>query len=299
MLPIVHHPAYAASLPPGHRFPMGKFAALAARLVSDGLAPQGFHVPEALVPAAALARVHDATYVDSVLTASVPAEAARRIGFAVTPEIARRAHAAASGTLLAARLALELGIACNTAGGSHHADSQGGAGFCVFNDVAVAIAELLAEGAISRALVIDCDVHQGDGTARIFAIEPRVFTLSLHGANNYPAEKAMSSLDVALPDATGDAAYLAALGEALDEAFRRFSPDIVFFNAGVDPHRDDRLGRLALTDAGLEARDAAVIAASRSRGIPLAGVLGGGYRDDLVALVRSHATLFRVASRFA
>lgn len=216
----------------------------------------------------------------------------------MTESVGRRARCATAGTVLTALLALEHGIACNTAGGSHHARRAHGAGFCVFNDVAVAIRLLQADQTIDRALVIDLDVHQGDGTAEIFADDPSVFTLSVHAARNYPVRKVPSSLDVALDDGIGDAAYLTVLREVLPEALRRFRPDIVFFNAGVDPHADDRLGRLALSDAGLEARDRIVISTVRDAGLPLAGVLGGGYSIDIDRLARRHATLHRVAAQF-
>lgn len=295
MLPVVHNPNYQAIFPPGHRFPMGKFGAVARVLTDLGFAP--FHTP-APAPAAWIALVHDKTYVDQVLAADVPAAIAREIGFPMTPSVAMRARTACAGTTLTARLALEHGIACNTAGGSHHARAEQGAGFCVFNDVAVAIRVLQAEGAIARALVIDCDVHQGDGTARIFAGDPTVTTVSIHAARNYPVRKAASSIDVPLEDGVEDEAYLAILDATLEEAFASPS-DIVFYNAGVDPHRDDRLGRLALTDAGLFERDRRVIAAARSRALPLVGVLGGGYMDDVEALARRHAQLHLAARPYA
>lgn len=201
--------------------------------------------------------------------------------------------------MLTARFALEEGLACNTAGGSHHARFEHGAGFCVFNDVAVAIRVLQADGAIRRAMVVDLDVHQGDGTAAIFAGQSDVFTLSVHGARNYPVRKRTSDLDVALPDGTGDTDYLEALRGVLTPRLEAFCPDLVFYNAGVDPHREDRLGRLALTDTGLAARDRLVIETVRAAGIPLAGVMGGGYSHDTDALARRHMTLYRVAAAFA
>lgn len=291
MLPVVHNPNYQAPFPPGHRFPMGKFGAIARVLTELGFGP--FYTP-APAPASWIALAHDARYVDQVLSASVPAAIAREIGFPMTPAVALRARTACAGTTLTARLALETGIACNTAGGSHHARAEQGAGFCVFNDVAVAIRVLQADGAIARALVIDCDVHQGDGTAHIFAGDPSVATVSIHAAANYPVRKATSTVDVPLADGMEDAAYLAVLDETLERALA-FAADIVFYNAGVDPHRDDRLGRLALTDRGLAARDRRVIDAVRARGLPLVGVLGGGYMDDVDTLARRHAQLHLAA----
>ena len=201
--------------------------------------------------------------------------------------------------MIAAQLALDTGLACNTAGGSHHASRTGGAGFSVFNDVAVAAATLLADGDVARILVFDCDVHQGDGTARIFAEDDAVFTLSMHAARNYPYEKAVSDLDVPLPDGMVDVAYLAMLPALLDEALRRARPDIVFYNAGVDPHAEDRLGRLALSDSGLAERDRRVIGFFRQRDIPVVGVIGGGYSRDIDTLARRHTILHRVAREFS
>jgi acetoin utilization deacetylase AcuC-like enzyme len=294
--PIVHHQAYTAEdLPAGHRFPMGKFARLAEVLRAEGLAGEGFLTPE---PAGRgdLVRAHADIYVDQVLSACVPAEVARRIGLPVTPDVARRSCAAAGGTLMTARLALQHGIACNTAGGSHHAQRSGGAGFCVFNDVAVAALRLLDEGAVRRVLVVDCDVHQGDGTAEIFAEDQRVFTFSIHCRENFPVRKIPGDLDVELARGTGDKAYLGALDEGLRRALAAARPDLVFFNAGVDPHADDRLGLLALSEEGLAARDRFVIAAARAGGAALAGVLGGGYDPDLERLARRHAGLHRAAA---
>ncbi len=277
---------------------MSKFTRLAQILVEDGVvAPGGWHVPEPC-PADWLALAHDPAYVHAVLAQSVPREMEKAIGFAVDDKVAMRSRCATGGTVLAARLALAGGLACNTAGGSHHAARGGGAGFSVFNDVAVAARVLLAENAVGRVLVFDCDVHQGDGTARIFEGERNVFTLSIHGEKNYPMTKARSDLDVALPDGTGDAAYLDILPDLLDEAWRQASPGIVFYNAGVDPHRDDRLGRLCLSDEGLAERDRRVIGFFRERGLPVACVIGGGYSRDIEALSRRHTILHRVATEF-
>ncbi|MDX2234251.1 MAG: histone deacetylase [Hyphomonadaceae bacterium] len=294
MTPIVHHPDYDAALPEGHRFPMRKFAALAALLRDEGFAPNGFVKP-APADRAALVRAHDAAYVDAVLNQSVDPAFTRRIGLPVTASVAARACAAVGGTVCAGRLALRYGVACNTAGGSHHAGRAGGSGFCVFNDVAVAALALLAEGLVRRVLVIDLDVHQGDGTADIFTGDDRVFTLSIHCADNFPTRKIPGDLDVALPRGAGGGAYRAALAEALPAVFAQAAPDIVFYNAGIDPHVDDALGLLALTDEDLAARDACVLAAARARGVPLAGVIGGGYGPDVDVLARRHAGLFRAA----
>jgi acetoin utilization deacetylase AcuC-like enzyme len=293
--PVVYHPAYSAALPPGHRFPMHKFARLAQVLAEEDLiGPEGLHVCE---PAdfESLSAVHDPHYVRQVLAADVPKAVERIIGMPVTRAVCERAQAAVGGTLLAARLALRHGLACNTAGGSHHAGPRGGAGFCVFNDVGVVGRAMLDAGEIGRALVIDLDVHQGDGTALIFEHEPRVFTFSMQAAKNYPARRGPSSLDIDLPDGTGDEAYLAELRAILPTLLERVEPDLIFYIAGVDPHEHDRLGRLALSDEGLAARDAYVLETCLPLA-PVAGVIGGGYDDDIDRLARRHATLHRAAA---
>jgi acetoin utilization deacetylase AcuC-like enzyme len=297
-LPIVHNPHYDADFPVEHRFPMRKFRRLAEILVEDGIAaPGSFHKPVE-APAGWLGLVHDQGYVDQVLNGAVPPAIEREIGFAVSERVARRSRTASAGTVMTASLALEHGIACNTAGGSHHARRRQGAGFCVFNDVAVAIRVLMAEGRVERALVVDLDVHQGDGTADIFADDPAVFTFSIHAEKNFPARKIPSDLDIGLPDRTGDDAYLEALRATLPGVLARHRPDLVFYNAGVDPHRDDRLGRLALSDEGLAERDRTTIGTVRDAGLPIACVIGGGYQDDIEALARRHAGLHKVASAF-
>ena len=293
--PIVYQPAYSAPLPPGHRFPMHKYARLAQVLGDEGLiGPEGLYIAE---PASfeMLAAVHDPAYVRHVLEATLPPGAERIIGMPVTREVSDRAQAAVGGTLLAARLALEHGLACNTAGGSHHAGPKAGAGFCVFNDVGVVARALLEAGEATQILVVDLDVHQGDGTAFIFEHEPRVFTFSMHGAKNYPVRRGPSDLDVDLPDGTGDDVYLAELKAILPVLLQRVEPDLVFYNAGVDPHESDRLGRLALSDVGLFARDSYVLETCLTIA-PVVGVIGGGYDDDIDRLARRHALLHRAAA---
>lgn len=296
-LPIVHHPAYVASLPDGHRFPMGKFGALADHLRSTGLVPTGFHEPRE-APDGWLSLAHDRAYVDAVNHAHVGRTIEKEIGLPITADVALRGRLATAGTVLAGQLALEHGMAANTAGGSHHARRQQGAGFCVFNDVAVAVRVLQADGAIGRALIIDLDVHQGDGTARIFAGDESVMTLSVHGARNYPERKATSDMDIALPDGTADSAYLEVITGAIPKAIKSFGPDIIFYNAGVDPHIDDKLGRLALSDQGLVDRDRFVIDAARSCDLPIAAVIGGGYGPDMATLGARHGTIHKVMGDF-
>lgn len=293
---IVHHSAYVADLPPGHRFPMPKYALLFRRLQALGLAPEALvHRPEP-ASAATLQGAHTPAYVSAVLARRLSAEAVRRLGLPLSESVVRRARASAGGTLLAARLALRHGLACSTAGGSHHAFAGAGAGFCVFNDVAIAARALLAEGAARRILVIDLDVHQGDGTAAMLADEPRVATLSIHCRTNFPARKQQSTRDVALDPDTGDLDYLAVARLAVNGALDSLAPDFVFYNAGVDPHRDDRLGRLAMSDKGIAEREALVLDACRKRGLPLAVVIGGGYAETIETVAARHAILHQVAA---
>lgn len=297
-LPIVHAPAYDAGFAPGHRFPMGKYSRLMELIAESGLSARAsFHMP---VPASAewLALAHSRSYVDQVIASRVPAPIEREIGFAVDERVSLRARLATAGTVMAARLALSEGIACNTAGGSHHARRDQGAGFCTFNDVAVASLVLLADGEARNILVVDLDVHQGDGTAEICGANAAVRTVSVHGEKNYPVRKQTSDIDVALPDGVRDEAYLETIDWLLPQTIDSFNPDLVFFNAGVDPHEADRLGRLSLTDDGLRERDRRVFSFFRARNIPIAAVIGGGYSQDINALARRHLGTFEAAAEF-
>mgnify|MGYP006275160879 CR=1 FL=1 len=299
MLPIVHHPDYQIPLRPGHRFPMSKYGYLREALVARGLMERGRYLAPAPASAAQIALAHDANYVARAFEARLEAGETRRIGLPNAPPTVRRARLAAAGTLLATWMAGEAGIALNAAGGSHHAGPEGGAGFCVFNDVAVAIRNRRAQGAPGRVLVIDCDVHQGDGTAKVFADDPAAFTLSVHAERNFPVRKARSDIDVALADGTGDAAYLEAVAEGLDRAIAAAAPALVYYNAGVDVWQGDRLGRLRLSSAGIRARDRLVISRVRGLGLPLVCVIGGGYDDDPERLAGHHSILFEEAARAA
>ena len=297
-LPIVHAPDYDADFAPDHRFPMGKYTRLMQLIRASHIGERAIvHVP---APASAewLSLAHDRVYVDQVLACKVPASIEREIGFPVSERVSLRAQLATAGTVMAARLALAEGIACNTAGGSHHARRAQGAGFCTFNDVAVASALLLADGEVGRVLVIDLDVHQGDGTAEICVGVNAIRTVSMHSEKNYPVRKQTSSIDVALPDGVRDEAYLETLDWLLPRAIEGFTPDLVFYNAGVDPHESDRLGRLSLTDRGLKDRDRRVFAFFRERGIPIASVLGGGYSRDIDAIAGRHLLTFEAAAEF-
>ncbi len=289
MLHVVHHPDYVVHASGGaHHF--SKYGLVMDVLRrGDALVE---HRPDAM-PVAWLEAAHDADYVATVLAASVEPAIERRIGFAVTHAVSRRAVLSPGGTWLAAKLALVHGYAANAAGGSHHALHGSGAGFCVFNDLAVAALRLLDEDDARRILVVDLDVHQGDGTAAILAGRSDVATLSIHAEKNFPLRKAQSTMDVALADGTGDDAYLAALVPALDAMIERVRPDLILYQAGVDVHGDDKLGRLSLTDAGIAARDSAVAERARVLGIPLASAMGGGYGKDVFAVAARHAATMR------
>jgi acetoin utilization deacetylase AcuC-like enzyme len=281
---IVHHPDYVTEAPARSTYRWGKNGAIRDLLLAEG-DRIAWHRPDPIARAA-LEAVHDPDYVAEVLSASVPAAKERRIGFPVTETVARRAEVVPAGTLLAARLALRHGFAANTAGGSHHALPDTGAGYCVFNDLAVAAAQLVAEGL--RVAVTDVDVHQGDGTAALLAGLPGAATYSIHAEKNFPARKAQSTLDVPLPDGVGDEAYLATLEETLAPFLDAHAPDLILYQAGVDPFADDRLGRLALSEAGLVRRERLVARLAGERALPLASTVGGGYGDDTMAIARRH-----------
>lgn len=287
MLHIVHHPDYVAPRPKRSSFVFDKY-----QLVMEAVqrhAPQHIAYQPEPMGRAWLEAVHDPAYVEEVLIAGLSPKQERRIGFPVSPAIAARVRYTSGGTWLAAKLALQHGYAANSAGGSHHAMADAGAGYCVFNDLAIAAHRLLAEKDVGRILIVDLDVHQGDGTASLLSGRNDVFTLSIHNEKNFPARKAQSNRDIGLEDGVGDEQYLAILDEVLGEILDSFRPDMLLYQAGVDPHIDDRLGRLALTDAGLEKRDRMVVSYARRRKIPVASALGGGYGTDHQAVALRHA----------
>ncbi len=274
---------------------MDKYARLRRLLVERGIVPAEAIEPAPLAPVEAVERAHDAAYVRSFLSGALPDRAMRRIGFPWSEALVARTLASAGATLAAARAALSGGFAGSLAGGTHHAAHAEGAGYCIFNDLAIAALDALSAGSARRVLVLDVDVHQGDGTARLFADDPRVFTFSIHGARNFPLRKARSDLDVALPDGTGDAEYLAALERGLAEAFERARPDFALVQAGVDVLAKDRLGRLSLSLQGLAERDALVFGALFERGVPCAVTLGGGYAEPIEASIEAHVGTWRAA----
>ncbi len=241
-----------------------------------------------------LERIHQRCYHQAFSSDTLSRPEQRRIGLPATRPLVQRTWLAVGGTLLTARLALQHGLASHLAGGTHHAHPGFGSGFCIFNDCAVAARVLLDHGDVKQLMLLDLDVHQGDGTAACFSEEPRVFTLSVHAASNFPLRKVSSDLDIPLPDGTSDDTYLQTIGDQLPQLLDRVRPELVIYNAGVDPHRDDRLGRLALSDQGLLMRDRLVLDACLRRKIPIATVIGGGY-DDLSPLVVRHALVIRAA----
>jgi acetoin utilization deacetylase AcuC-like enzyme len=277
---------------------MSKYELLRTALLAENLiTPQDLIAPESIDRASILA-VHTREYLDKLESSSLSAAEQRRLGLPWSAELWQRSRLACGGTLQAARSALERGLAANLAGGTHHAFADHAEGFCVLNDVAIAIARLRAERRISRAAVIDLDVHQGNGTASIFESTEEVFTFSMHGERNYPLAKMRSSLDVGLLDGTDDEAYLRALREHLPAVLERAAPELVFYVAGVDVARGDRYGKLDLSDSGIAARDAYVIECVRGRSVPLVIVLGGGYAPTRERTAELHAIAFREAVRF-
>jgi len=293
---------FVLPLPEGHRFPMVKYRRVRERCLDEGiLSPADLAEP----PAAGwdeLALVHEGGYLAAVREGALPPLAQRRIGFPWSPEMVERSRRSAGATVAAARVALAetaeggWGVAANLAGGTHHAYPERGEGFCVFNDAAVAIRVLQRDGAIHRALVVDCDVHQGNGTAAIFACDPSAFTFSIHGARNFPFRKERGSLDVELPDGAGDDAFLGALELHLPHVLGEFRPDLAIYLAGADPWRDDRFGRLGMTKEGLAARDRYVLGLLRESGIPTAVAMAGGYARDTEDTVDIHVATLKIAA---
>ena len=281
-------------LPPQHRFPASKYRLLREAVVDRGILAAANLIPSPPATRSQLTRAHDRDYVASMLAGTVAPDIMGKIGLPWSPVLVARSRATADGTLAAARQALSDGICGQLAGGTHHAHRAYGSGFCVFNDCAVATLTLLDEGAVQRAGILDLDVHQGDGTAAILHDERRAFTASVHGTNNYPFAKASSSLDIGLPDGTGDAAYLTACQQALD-AVVAFAPGLVLYIAGADPLASDRLGRLAVTHAGLMARDLIVLRTCRKNAIPVVILTGGGYAEPISDTVLAYANTFQAA----
>lgn len=294
-----HSDAHSLALPPGHRFPQSKYRLLREHFEREPGLLRMQPAPAATEGELVLAHTQD--YVEAVLLGRLSAAEQREIGFPWSESMAERSRRSVGATIAAARAALQEGVAANMAGGTHHAYADKGSGYCVFNDVAVAARLMQAEWArghrsLLRVLVIDLDVHQGNGTAAIFRDDDTVFTFSMHGARNFPFRKEASDLDVDLPDGCGDADYLVALDEALDEVWCRVRPDLAFYLAGADPHEGDRLGRLKLTYEGLAERDRRVLTALRERRIPVALSMAGGYGRDLATTVAVQVSTLNLAA---
>ncbi|MGF1480907.1 MAG: histone deacetylase [Cyanophyceae cyanobacterium] len=295
MLPIIYHPDYVVPLPEGHRFPMPKFKHLRDLLLRDGvIEPPQIHVPEK--PSREMIElVHTSEYVQAYCEGTLDPKAQRRIGLPWSRELVTRTCTAVGGTILASQLALRHGCACNTAGGTHHAFPSFGSGFCIFNDLAIAARVLQKLGWVQKILIVDLDVHQGDGTAWIFQDDKSVFTFSMHCEANFPGKKQTSDLDVPLPVGLDDDGYLQILAEYLGDLLVQVKPDLVLYDAGVDTHVGDRLGKLALTDTGIYRREMQVLSTCLAAGYPVASVIGGGYAKDFQALVYRHSLLHRAA----
>ena len=290
---VFYTPRYYADIGQGHIFPIRKF-----ELVRDKLLAEGTLHPEELVeptpaPLEDVLLVHTEDYVSRLCTGDLTSKEIRRLGLPWSESLVRRSFYAVGGTLAATAASLTDGYSSNLAGGTHHAFSDRGEGFCVLNDVAIAIRAMRARKLIRRAAIVDCDVHQGNGTATIFAGDADTFTFSMHGANNYPLFKAQSMLDVELPDGTSDAAYMETLASHLPHVFQS-NPEIVFYLAGADPYRGDKLGRLALTIDGLRERDACVLRECHEREIPIVTVMSGGYGKDIDDTIEIHCNTIRM-----
>jgi len=289
---------YTITLPENHRFPIAKYALLRDAVVSSGLvAPSHLHEP-ARAPIEDVRLVHTERYVRAIIEGALTEAEQRRIGFPWSESLVERSFRAVGGTCEAAAAALVHGVTMNLAGGTHHAFPDHGEGFCVLNDVAVAVRSLQRDGRIRRAAIVDLDVHQGNGTHTIFAGDPSVFTFSMHGGRNYPFHKVPGSLDVELPDGTGDEPYLLTLANALPRVLSAAAPDLVIYLAGSDSHEGDRLGRLRLTFDGLARRDVMVLDACREVGIPVAITIAGGYGRRIEDSVAIHVNTVRIAGQY-
>lgn len=287
---------FVLPLPEGHRFPMRKY-----RMLRDAVQTMLPDVQLEEAPRASdgvLALAHHPQYIQRVDSGALTAQEQRAIGFPWSPEMVERSRRSAGATIAACRAAFEDGVGINLAGGTHHAHADRGEGFCVFNDAAIAARLMQAERRATRVAIVDLDVHQGNGTASILEKDDSVFTLSLHGEHNYPFTKACSDLDVALPDGTGDALYLEALDSALAHLFERFSPQLIIYLAGADPHEGDRLGRLKLSQEGMADRDRRVLSLAQRRGLPVAIAMAGGYGHDIDQTVAIHLQTVTLAAAY-
>ena len=293
-LPVINHEDYFAKIGDDHKFPINKFSELAKYLIDQKIVKE-FHKPYPCSDET-LKRAHSEKYIKDIKNKTLDKNGVKKIGFPLVDSVVQRSLVATGGTVLASKLAINYGLACNTAGGSHHANFEGGAGYCVFNDVAVAAYYLLDRGLAGRILIVDLDVHQGNGNSDIFKGNSNVFTFSMHSKSNYPAKKSISDLDVELEDNLEDKQYLKTLKFYLNE-LNEENFDYVFYIAGVDIHHNDRLGKLKISDEGIKERDELVTENFFSRGIPLCGGLGGGYNKDFYKLVELHSFLHQSCAK--
>ena len=293
-LPVINHEDYFAKIGDDHKFPINKFSELAKYLIDQKIVKE-FHKPYPCSDET-LKRAHSEKYIKDIKNKTLDKNGVKKIGFPLVDSVVQRSLVATGGTVLASKLAINYGLACNTAGGSHHANFEGGAGYCVFNDVAVAAKYLLDRGLAGRILIVDLDVHQGNGNSDIFKDNRNVFTFSMHSKSNYPAKKSISDLDVELEDNLEDKQYLKTLKFYLNE-LNEENFDYVFYIAGVDIHQNDRLGKLKISDEGIKERDELVTENFFSKGIPLCGVLGGGYNKDFNKLVELHSFLHQSCAK--
>tara|TARA_B100001121_G_scaffold279662_1_gene271057 strand:- start:706 stop:1599 length:894 start_codon:yes stop_codon:yes gene_type:complete len=293
-LPVVNHEDYFAKIGDDHKFPINKFSDLADYLIKKKVVKK-FHKPYPCSDKT-LSKSHSKDYINDVKNMTLDENSIKKIGFPLVESVVKRSLVATGGTVLASKLAINYGVACNTAGGSHHANYNSGAGYCVFNDVAVASNYLIDRGLANRVLIVDLDVHQGNGNSEIFKDNRNVFTFSMHSKSNYPAKKSKSDLDVELKNDIEDKEYLNLLKYNLSQ-LNRENFDFVFYIAGVDIHYNDRLGKLKISDNGIRERDEIVTENFFSKGIPLCGVLGGGYNKDLKKLVELHSFLHQSCAK--
>ncbi|MBL8118914.1 MAG: histone deacetylase [Anaerolineae bacterium] len=290
---------FVLPLPAEHRFPMSKYSLLRERIINTGILPhENLYVPEAATDEEIL-RAHDASYLERVQNGTLSSKEIRRIGFPWTPSMVERSRRSSGATIAACRAALEDGVAVNLAGGTHHAFRDHGEGYCVFNDSAIAARAMQAEGRVRRVVILDCDVHQGNGTAAILRDDTTIFTFSIHGEKNFPYHKEISDLDIELLDGTGDRVYLDMLEEGVQRALALAHADMAIYLAGADPFADDRLGRLKLTKTGLAQRDALVLELCKARGLPVAVTMAGGYARNVTDIVDIHSQTVQIASRYA
>jgi acetoin utilization deacetylase AcuC-like enzyme len=294
-LPVINHEDYFAKIGDDHKFPINKFGELANYLLKKKIINQ-FHKPYPC-SVKTLKGAHSQTYINNIINKSLDQNGVKKIGFPLVDSVVKRSLVATGGTVLASKLALEHRIACNTAGGSHHANFDGGAGYCVFNDVAVAANYLLNKGLVKKILIVDLDVHQGNGNSDIFGNNKNVFTFSMHSKSNYPAKKSKSDLDIELEDNTEDQKYIETLKDSI-QLLNKQKFDFVFYIAGVDVHFNDRLGKLKLSDDGIKKREEIVIGNFFSKKIPICGVLGGGYNKNFEKLIELHSILHETCAKY-